>query len=85
MSTVDLYGSIGLGVLFFSGEKTRYLTGPPFSGTMFYIPETKTSLPMEMEGSARLYGSIPLTGTVTLDPAVRFFQSFGNEKVYLTQ
>jgi hypothetical protein len=36
-------------------------------------------------GSVRLYGSIPLAGTVTLDPAARFFQSFGNEKVYLAQ
>jgi|GEM_PF-1487023 len=87
LSTVDVYGSIGLGVLFFSGEKARSITAPSPTGTYqtYYFPETRTSLPMEMAGSARLYGSIPITGTVTLDPALRFFQSFGNEKAYLTQ
>ncbi len=86
ISTTTMYGSVGLGVLFFSGAKDRYTYTPAPPGPYTYTePEVTDGLPMELAGSARLYGAIPLSRSLTIDPALRVFQSFGNEKVFLTQ
>ena len=84
--TTTLYGSIGLGVLFFSGAKDRYTLTPMTSGYITYEVFEPTEGPStEPAGSARLYGTIPITRTLTIDPGIRLFKSFGNEKIFLTQ
>jgi len=85
-ATTTVYGSVGLGVLFFSGEKQRAVFSPPPPGSIYIPwPEIQESLPMEFAGSARFYGAIPVSRSLTVDPAIRLFQSFGNEKIFLTQ
>jgi len=84
--TATLYGSLGLGVLFFSGAKDRYevvpVATPYFTYETFEPAEGPSTEPA---GSARLYAAIPVSRSLTVDPAVRIFQSFGNEKIFLTQ
>ena len=84
--TTTLYGSVGLGVLFFSGAKDRYTPVPVSMPNFSYISYEQTDGPStEPAGSARLYATIPVSRTLTVDPGVRLFQSFGNEKIFLTQ
>jgi hypothetical protein len=92
IQTATLYGAVGLGVLFFSGAKDRveYVPPPspgsPSSAYYSYVPFVQSSGPStEPAGSARLYVTIPVARSITVDPAVRVLQSFGNEKIFYTQ
>lgn len=86
VQTITLYGSIGLGALFFSGAKDRFELTPVSVGYFTYdLPEPTKGPSTEPAGSARLYGTIPISRTLTIDPGIRLFQSLGNENIFLTQ
>jgi hypothetical protein len=94
VQTASIFGSVGLGALFFSGAKERFemvpVSNPMYVGGTFINVTTNTyqateGPTTEMAGSLRFYGAIPVSRSLTVDPALRVLQSFGNEKVFLTQ
>ncbi len=88
LNAVDFHFGVGAGIVLFSGEKTQVsMTVPsPYGGTTIFQASTgEKVMDMELSGSLRLLAAIPVAMNTTLDPELRYFKSFGDQKVSVFQ
>jgi len=91
LPSVDLHAGVGLGIVFFSGQKEWANIPVTIPASVYGTPivmETSVPAPSmnaEVASSIRFLAAFPVARHTTLDPEVRYFATFGKQAISIVQ